>query len=104
METFLRSSKHSIHKMNHHVLNLLISTSDYLVALCDSQNPIFKVDDSAKKQLVKVFKAQLQRLLLELRSRFDVYQDQKFCALSPGILCFTYFESFYITLQAVKVI
>eukprot|EP00261_Vitis_vinifera_P031648 XP_019072891.1 PREDICTED: uncharacterized protein LOC100264016 isoform X4 [Vitis vinifera] len=72
LETFLRSSKHSVHKMDHHVLNLLISTSDYLVALCDGQNPISKVDDSAKKQLVKVFKALLQRLLLELRSRFDV--------------------------------
>ena len=69
--------------MSHHVLNLLMSTSDYLVALYDSQNPIFKVDDSAKKQLVEVFKAQLQRLLLELRSRFDVCQDKNILCPFP---------------------
>ena len=72
LDTFVKSSKHLVHKMDHHVLNLLMSTSHYLVALWDGQNSISEIDDIAKKQLVKVFNSLFQRLLLELRSRFDV--------------------------------
>lgn len=71
LEAFVRSSKNSVHKMDHCVLKLLISTSNTLVALCDDQNPISKLDDSAKKNLVRTLKSLLHTLLLELRSRFD---------------------------------
>ncbi|KAK9268493.1 hypothetical protein L1049_000245 [Liquidambar formosana] len=72
MENFLHSSSQRVHKMDHHVLNILTKTSYSLLSLCNGQTSAPDIDDSVKKQPAKAFKALIQRLFVELRKRFDL--------------------------------
>ncbi|XP_059441149.1 uncharacterized protein LOC132173627 isoform X2 [Corylus avellana] len=72
LDMLISLSRQRIHKLDHHVLNILTGTSEYLLALCNGQDSIPKINKNANKQLVRAFKAPVQRLILEAREKFDL--------------------------------
>uniref|UniRef100_A0A5B6YI04 Nucleolar pre-ribosomal-associated protein 1 N-terminal domain-containing protein n=1 Tax=Davidia involucrata TaxID=16924 RepID=A0A5B6YI04_DAVIN len=72
LENFLHLSKHGVHKMDHHVLNLLMRTSNYLLAFSNYRKSMYEVDDSANERIVKKFNILVQRLFLIFRDKFDL--------------------------------
>ncbi|XP_059628326.1 uncharacterized protein LOC132271080 [Cornus florida] len=69
---FLHLSRQEVHTMNYHVLNLLTTTSNHLLSFFSGQGAIFIVDDCANKQIVKAFKALVQKLIVTFREKFDL--------------------------------
>lgn len=72
LDMLISLSRQRVHKLDHHVLNILTGTSEYLLTLCNGQDSVPKVKKSANKQLVRAFKAPVQRLILEARDKFDL--------------------------------
>jgi nucleolar pre-ribosomal-associated protein 1 len=65
-------SRQRVHKLDHHLLNILTTTSEYLLTLCNVQHSVPKDNKSANTELVRAFNAMVQRLLLEAREKFDL--------------------------------
>lgn len=72
LETFLSLSQQSVHKIDHHVLNMLTATLDHLFSSCTDQYTILEFDGGVCRALVKAFNTFMQRLFLELRDKFDL--------------------------------
>ncbi|XP_042949109.1 uncharacterized protein LOC122281567 isoform X5 [Carya illinoinensis] len=75
-------SKQTVHKLDHCILSILTTTSEYLLTLCSDQNFVSKAGKSANKQLVGAFNALMQRLFLEARDKFDL------CILTKDMIPF----------------
>lgn len=72
LETFLSLTQQSVHKIDHHVLNMLTATLDHLFSSCTDHYTILEVDNGVCKSLVKAFNTLVRRLFLELRDKFDL--------------------------------
>ncbi|KAJ0045378.1 hypothetical protein Pint_04163 [Pistacia integerrima] len=79
-ETLLILSQEKVHKIDHHVLDVLTTTSDFLLSSFTGQDSILKVEGGLNKPLVKAFNALVQRLFLELRDKFE------FCITTKDVL------------------
>ncbi|XP_058204610.1 uncharacterized protein LOC131318694 isoform X1 [Rhododendron vialii] len=69
-ENFFVLARQGIHKMDHHVLNLLASVCKCLVTCCNGQNSVSGVD-YLKKRFRSSFKALVKKLNRIFRDRFD---------------------------------
>lgn len=72
LENFLNLSREYFRKMDYHVLNLLVRTSDHLLALCNGKHSIDKVDNIRIARFVMVYKALLQRLFMEFKGKLKL--------------------------------
>ncbi|XVF79543.1 hypothetical protein PTKIN_Ptkin14bG0231500 [Pterospermum kingtungense] len=70
LETFLSESRQRLHKLDHHVLDLLTATLDYYLSFSKSHFAV--TEDGAKKTFRRAFGSLVQRLFLDLRKRFEV--------------------------------
>ncbi|XVF18198.1 hypothetical protein REPUB_Repub11eG0001000 [Reevesia pubescens] len=68
-ENFLSLSVQRLHKLDHHVLDLLTATLNYY--LCFSKTHYSVIEDGAKRTFRRAFSFLVQRLFLDLRDRFD---------------------------------
>ncbi|KAJ6950483.1 hypothetical protein NC651_004216 [Populus alba x Populus x berolinensis] len=72
LEEILCFSGQTVHKIDHHVLDMLTATFDDLFLLSGGQHSsTLEFDDFASKLIVKAFNTLLQRLYLEVRDKFD---------------------------------
>ncbi|KAL5804145.1 hypothetical protein ACOSQ3_030945 [Xanthoceras sorbifolium] len=69
LEAFLSLSQQGVHKIDNHVLDMLKTTFEYLLS---GQHSILQVENDRSKSLVKAFDALVQRLLLDIRNKFDL--------------------------------
>ncbi|GAV68651.1 Npa1 domain-containing protein [Cephalotus follicularis] len=72
LETFLGLSRQRVHKIDHHVLDMLKESCELLFFPCDDRHSILKLEEIGNKKLVKAFKTIIQRIFLELRDKFDL--------------------------------
>lgn len=72
VESLVSLSQQRVHKMDHHVLDMLTTTFDYFFSSFADQHFILKVKVGASKPLVKAFNTLVQRLFMEIRDKFDL--------------------------------
>ncbi|XP_035543314.1 uncharacterized protein LOC108983821 isoform X4 [Juglans regia] len=72
LDVLICLSRRTVHKLDHCILSILTTTSEYLFTLCSDQNFVSKAGKSANKQLVGAFNALVERLFLEARDKFDL--------------------------------
>ncbi|XP_010267868.1 PREDICTED: uncharacterized protein LOC104604974, partial [Nelumbo nucifera] len=72
LEAFMSSSKHRVHPLDHHILDILTIVSEYLLNSCSSYNSMPEVNYTAKEQLIKSFNALAQQLVLVFKEKFDL--------------------------------
>lgn len=77
LENFLNLSREYFHKMDYHVLNLLVKTSDHLLALCSGKHPIDKVDNSRISRFMMVYKTFLQRVFIEFKEKLKLCSETR---------------------------
>ncbi|EXB50294.1 hypothetical protein L484_017832 [Morus notabilis] len=65
------SSRQSVHKLDHHILDMLVRTSEYLFSLCDDHHFEVKVKNVVGNKLVKVVNMLIQMILKEVKEGFD---------------------------------
>ncbi|KAL6954142.1 diphosphoinositol-polyphosphate diphosphatase [Sarracenia purpurea var. burkii] len=70
LENFHVLARLGIHKMDHHVLNLLTTILDHLLTFCSAQRSLVEVDQE-HECFLKAFKALVKKLNLIFRDRFD---------------------------------
>ncbi|XWS10328.1 hypothetical protein CRYUN_Cryun39dG0066900 [Craigia yunnanensis] len=70
LETFLSLSRQRLHKLDHHVLDLLTATLECYLSFSKCHYSV--IEDGAKRTLQRAFSSLAQRLFLDLRDRFDV--------------------------------
>ncbi|XP_044505387.1 uncharacterized protein LOC123225472 isoform X4 [Mangifera indica] len=80
LETLLNYSQQKVHKIDQHALDVLATTSDFLLSSFSGQDSILKVDVCVSKPLIKAFNALVKRLFLELRDKFE------FCIATEDVL------------------
>ncbi|XP_008458089.1 uncharacterized protein LOC103497624 isoform X3 [Cucumis melo] len=68
LESLVQLSRKSVNILDHHIVNLLTSSCEYLVTSCDDQ-------DSTFRGVVETFNVFVQRLLSEFRDRFDIFTE-----------------------------
>ncbi|KAK0600723.1 hypothetical protein LWI29_017841 [Acer saccharum] len=69
LEELLSLCRQGVHKIDNNVLDMLKTTFEYLLS---GQHSILQVENDKSKSLVKAFDALVQRLLLEIRNKFDL--------------------------------
>ncbi|XP_021667302.2 uncharacterized protein LOC110655333 isoform X2 [Hevea brasiliensis] len=72
LQAFLSFSQQRIHPIDHHVLDMLTTTFDYLLSSFTGKHCLLKVEDGVSKQLVKAFKIPIQKIYLKLKDKFDL--------------------------------
>ena len=72
LDMLISLSRQRVHMLDLHLLNILTTTSENLLTLCNVQNSVPKDNKSSYKQLVGAFNALVQRLFLEAREKFDL--------------------------------
>lgn len=72
MDALISSLRQRVHKLDHHVLDMLATTSEYLLTLCDDHRSKPKVENDSVKRLVKSFNGLIQRISQEVRNKFDL--------------------------------
>ncbi|CAK7338479.1 unnamed protein product [Dovyalis caffra] len=72
LEAILCFSGQAVHKIDHHVLDMLTATFDELLPLSSGQHhSTLEFDGGSRKLLVKAFNSLVERLYLEVRDKFD---------------------------------
>ncbi|XXG86023.1 hypothetical protein AAC387_Pa11g1011 [Persea americana] len=71
-EDFLTSSKHSVHPVDHHILNLIKRVGDYLLAVGNSHSSFRIVNDTVYKSAVNTFRQLVQWVVLLFKDKFEL--------------------------------
>lgn len=83
LESFLVFCRQRVHKLNYHVIDVVVETMDYL--LSQSSSLYLVLQDAANLGLVKIFSALSQRMFVELRNKFDLcIAGDNFMTLLPA--------------------
>ncbi|KAK2639656.1 hypothetical protein Ddye_027451 [Dipteronia dyeriana] len=69
LEEFLSLCQQGVHKIDNIVLDMLKTTFEYLLS---GQHSILQVENDKIKSVVKAFDVLVQRLILEIRNKFDL--------------------------------
>ncbi|XP_062077760.1 uncharacterized protein LOC133782458 isoform X2 [Humulus lupulus] len=72
MDTSINLSRQSVHKLDHHVLDMLGTAYEYFLSLCDGQHFNNKREKGIGKELRKVFNVPIQRVIEVVKDRFKV--------------------------------
>ncbi|KAM6556253.1 hypothetical protein CsatB_003272 [Cannabis sativa] len=72
MDNLINLSRQSVHKLDHHVLDMLGTAYEYFLSLCDDQHFNTKHEKGIGKHLRKVFNVPIQRVIEAVKDRFKV--------------------------------
>ncbi|XP_048318581.2 uncharacterized protein LOC107431767 isoform X2 [Ziziphus jujuba] len=72
MDSLISLSRQRVHKLDHYVLNMLVTTSEYLFSLCGDHHFKPKVENDSGRQLVKSFNGLIQIIFQEVRDQFNL--------------------------------
>lgn len=72
MDSLISLSRQRVHKLDHHVLDMLVATSEYLFSLCSDHHFKPKVENGSGRQLMKSFNGLVQMILQEVRDQFNL--------------------------------
>ncbi|XP_043690978.1 uncharacterized protein LOC122641755 isoform X2 [Telopea speciosissima] len=104
LEDFLSFSKQRIHPMDHHILDVLTTVSDYLSS-CNGQNFVPEVHDTFKKCVGKAFEVLFQRLFLGFMEKFDLCVSTKtLMQLAPTFYIFHALSHFISPFQSLELV
>ncbi|KAG8380519.1 hypothetical protein BUALT_Bualt06G0024100 [Buddleja alternifolia] len=82
LEKFLELAKQGVHRMDHHVLNLIGTVSELLFPMFDDK--ISEQVINVRKQISRAFKALIEKLFLVFKNKFDdCVQSKDFKPLVP---------------------
>ena len=72
MDNLIDLSRQSVHKLDHHVLDMLATAYKYCFSLCDGYHFNAKLEKGFGKELINAFNVPIQRIIEEVKERFKV--------------------------------
>ncbi|PON51517.1 Nucleolar pre-ribosomal-associated protein [Parasponia andersonii] len=72
MDTLINISKQSVHKLDHHVLDMLATAYEYFLSPCNGHHFNAKLKNGIDKELMKVLNVPILRIIEEVKDRLTV--------------------------------
>lgn len=71
VDALISLSRQKVHRLDHHALDILATTCEYLFSLCNDHQFTPEVEDEAGKKFVKAFNVLVRKLFQEVKVKFD---------------------------------